>query len=248
MVQFIARPNLTIARILSGAIELSRGAKYCDILHSMAHKAKYYLGRLSVWLRGLKFKKSYSQLNEDAVLDWLTGYKDRGTYIDIGAYNPDKISNTKLFYERGWRGVNIEPDPIAFEAFKLKRPLDININTAIGQGDMEYFAEPGEHAGNTFNTELAKERGLTEHRMIHLTPLRDIFKNNQLTYVDFMSIDVEGFENEVLKSNDWQTYRAGVICLEGYRYDYLLQFGYKRVFWDGSNCYYQLSTKASDTI
>lgn len=206
----------------------------------MQNKIRYYLGRLLVRLKGFKYKPSFSQLNEDVIIDWLTGHKEKGTYIDIGAYNPEKISNTKLFYDRGWRGINIEPDPEAYKLFLEKRPEDININTAIGEGEKEYFGEPGEHAGNTFVPEIAQARGHTESRKIILTPLRDIFKKNNMNHVDFMSIDVEGFENDVLKSNDWNTYKADIICLEGYRYDYLKQFGYKRVFWDGGNCYYKL--------
>lgn len=49
-------------------------------------------------------------MNEDNVLDWLTGYKKTGVYVDVGANHPDRMNNTKLFYERGWRGINIEPD------------------------------------------------------------------------------------------------------------------------------------------
>ena len=204
-------------------------------------RLKYYIGRLNIRLNGLKKKHSYSQLNEDNVIDWLTGYKEKGSYIDIGGFNPDEINNTKLFYEKGWRGINVEPDPKAYELFLKRRPEDINLNTAIGEGEMTYYENEGDISGNTFIPELAESRGLTKKgRTIKLTPLQDIFTKNNINKVDFMSIDVEGFEDEVLKSNDWTKFKADVICLEGYKYDYLEKFGYKRVFWDGGNCYYKL--------
>jgi FkbM family methyltransferase len=179
-------------------------------------------------------------MNEDVIIDWLTGHKTTGTYIDIGACNPDEISNTKLFYERGWRGINIEPNTQAYRLFLEKRPGDTNINGAIGEGEMEYFEDNHDISGNTFTKELAQSRGLTKSRTIKLIPLREIFEKNNINRVDFMSIDVEGFEDQVIQSNDWSKYMADVICLEGYKYPYLEQFGYKRVFWDGANCYYAL--------
>lgn len=203
-------------------------------------KLKYYYGRLLVKLCGLKKTVSYSQLNEDNIIDHLTGYKEKGTYIDIGAFHPDNISNTKLFYERGWKGVNIEPDTKAYKKFCEKRPLDINLNAGIGVGEVDYYQHEGDISGNTCVASLGKLRGLKSVRKIKLKPLSEVFQENKLTYVDFISIDVETFENEVIRSNDWNKYKAGVICLEGYKYPYLEQFGYRRVFWDGSNCYYKL--------
>ncbi|TAN34185.1 FkbM family methyltransferase [Patescibacteria group bacterium] len=203
---------------------------------------KYYLGRILVRLFGFKNKFSYSQLNEDNVIDWLTGYKEKGTYIDIGAYHPDKISNTKLFYERGWRGINIEPSPIGYKLFCEKRLEDINLNCAVGEGEVEYFGDENESSGATCVKELAAARGITKSRKIKLKPLREIFAENNLRTVDFMTIDVENFEEAVLKSNDWSRYQAAVICLEGGNYKFLKQFGYRLVFWDGNNSYLKLKT------
>lgn len=201
---------------------------------------KYYFGRILVRIFGFKNKISYSQLNEDNIIDWLTGYKEKGIYIDIGAYNPDIISNTKLFYERGWKGINIEPSTIGYKLFCEKRPRDINLNCAIGEGEIDYFGDESESSGATCVKELAESRGITKSRKIKLKPLKEVFEENNLSIVDFISIDVETFEEAVLKSNDWNKYKAKVICLEGFKYDFLKQFGYRRVFWDGNNSYYRL--------
>ena len=69
-----------------------------------------------------------------------------------------------------------------------------------------------------------------------------MFEDNGLVFADFINIDTEGFENEVLKGNDWKKYKAGVLCVEGKGYDkFLKQFGYKKALFDGTNTYYILS-------
>ena len=137
-------------------------------------RLNYYLGRVLVRIFGLENRFSYSQLNEDCIIDWLTGYKKKGTYIDIGAYHPDKISNTRLFYERGWRGVNVEPSLIGYKLFCEKRPDDINLNCAIGEGTVDYFGDENESSGATCVKELAESRGITQCRKIKLKPLKEV--------------------------------------------------------------------------
>ena len=132
----------------------------------------YKFGRLLVKIFGLK-KFSYSSLNEDNIIDWLTGYKKSGFYIDIGANNPDLINNTRLFYERGWRGINIEPSEKEFKMLQEKRPKDKNYNCAIGQSGKTVFFYEGEkdNSGNTFNKEIAEKRKLRKKRSMVLKSL-----------------------------------------------------------------------------
>lgn len=187
-----------------------------------------------------KTKTSHSSRREDNIIDILTGQKEKGFYIDIGANDPDEISNTKLFYDRGWNGINIEPDIDKFSKLVNKRSRDININTGIGEGEATYYEIEGT-TGNSFIKDFLKDSEIKNERKIKLTPLSDIFRDNGLTKVDFISIDVEGFEMEVLKSNDWSKYNARIICLEGKGYrKYLKQFGYALVWFDGLNSYYKL--------
>lgn len=200
---------------------------------------RYYFGRFLIRLFKLK-KKSYSWMNEDNVLDWLTGYKKTGVYVDVGANHPDRMNNTKLFYERGWRGINIEPDKGGYQLFCENRPDDININRAVGTGKKDYWFDDGESGlVNTLDKEWAEHFGLKNKIVVELKPLSEVFQENNLNKVDFISIDVEGYEEEVLKSNDWNQYRADIVCLEGLKGSYLKQFGYRMVFWDGFNSYYK---------
>jgi hypothetical protein len=60
------------------------------------------------------FTNSYAQFREDTILDRFFK-KSTGFYIDIGANHPDRFSNTKKFYKKGWSGINIEPNPVSFK-------------------------------------------------------------------------------------------------------------------------------------
>lgn len=193
-------------------------------------------------------KTTYSQCREDLIIDILTGFKKKGVYIDIGAGHPDHINNTRKFYERGWRGINIEPDVNCYKLFLERRPGDVNLNLAAGKGETNYYEYIGketdfgffsatclEDRGKTYSTEIFKPK------KIILTPLSRIFKEQNLNFVDFITIDVEGFENNVLESNDWKKNKVRILCIEGRDYDdFLKKFGYKKVLFDGTNTYYKL--------
>src|SRR3989344_9673220 len=71
---------------------------------------------LLLWMRGVK--NSYSQRGEDIVIDHLLKHKKIGFYIDVGANDPIRFSNTNRFYKRGWTGINIEPDVVCFEKIR----------------------------------------------------------------------------------------------------------------------------------
>jgi hypothetical protein len=76
-------------------------------------------------------KEFYGQEGEDIILNRiLNGYKD-GFYIDVGAYHPVRFSRTKYFYDKGWSGINIDPNPDAISIFKNIRKNDVNLNCGI---------------------------------------------------------------------------------------------------------------------
>jgi hypothetical protein len=172
-----------------------------------------------------RHKKSYAQDGEDVVIDAFISDKPRkkGFFVDIGAHHPVRFSNTHLFSSRGWKGINVDPTPGSMRYFNLMRPRDINLEIGIGETpstiNFYCFNEP---ALNTFDAELAKERNTGKpHRivktlLIDILPLKDVFKaylpKNQ--HIDFMSVDVEGFDLQVLRSNDWNLYRPTYLLVE----------------------------------
>jgi len=165
---------------------------------------------------------SYSQEGEDLILSRVFRGKRRGCYIDVGAYHPKRFSNTFLFYQRGWTGINIDARPESMSAFKKYRRRDINIEAAIsisgGARTYYMFSEP---AFNTFDEEIAQNRirrgiKLLSTATIPSSPLSQVLNTHlpENTTIDFMSIDVEGFDLEVLQSNDWERFRPRFVLAE----------------------------------
>jgi len=171
--------------------------------------------------------KSYSQHGEDMLLkSYFPNFKNyKGFYIDIGAHHPYRFSNTAFFYNNGWRGINIEPDPNLINAFKRVRKRDITLQ--FGVSDTESilpFYKFSEPALNSFDRELSELRDNTKNKYkivsetkIQVYPLAKILEKylpeNQ--HIDFMNIDVEGLDLNVLKSNDWSKYIPQFILIEG---------------------------------
>ncbi|PIR75656.1 MAG: hypothetical protein CO030_01730 [Candidatus Magasanikbacteria bacterium CG_4_9_14_0_2_um_filter_42_11] len=192
---------------------------------------------------------TYAQNKEDMLIDIFLGCKKIGSYIDVGANHPDALSVTKLFYERGWRGLNVEPNYENYLLFLRSRPEDKNYNVGLAdkEGEFDFFYKPdasiGETTGFTFSQEIYDKRNYDlESKKIPVTTLKKLFEENQLTYVDFINIDTEGFEMQILNGNDWNKYKAGVLCIEGKGFsDFLKPFGYKKVLFDGSNSFYKLT-------
>jgi FkbM family methyltransferase len=168
-------------------------------------------------------KRSYSQEGEDKILNRYFKNKKKGFYIDVGAHHPFRFSNTYLFYKRGWRGINIDATPGSMKLFKKCRPRDINIETAVSNSTKEInyyiFDEP---ALNSFSSKLSKKRAADTkykiEKVIKLWPkkLSEILDENLPlnTHVDFMTVDVEGYEYEVLVSNNWGKYKPTYLLVE----------------------------------
>ena len=195
---------------------------------------------------------SYAQNREDLTLHVLLHGVKSGYYIDVGANGPIVDSVTYYFYLRGWRGINIEPNPTHIKALKKLRPHDVNLQLAIGSQEgegrfREYLGKS--HGLSTLSPAMKKgyvKQKLKFHEYpVKVVPLRDIFKKylkkNQV--IDFLKIDVEGLEYEVIESNDWLSYRPRIVVIESNHIkkdwrDLIISFGYKKVFFDGLNEYY----------
>jgi FkbM family methyltransferase len=177
------------------------------------------LGRL--W--DIHSRRSYSQEGEDMILGRIFEGQPRGFYVDVGAHHPRRYSNTNLFYRRGWRGINIEPNPDAMRAFRSIRSRDINLQVGVSDraGSLKYylFDEP---ALNTFDEDMAASRlantpykvlGTIEVPVERLDALlaRHLPAGEQ---IDFLSVDVEGLDLMVLRSNDWTRFRPRCVLVE----------------------------------
>lgn len=178
--------------------------------------------------RSYKPVSSYSQSGEDLIIDFI--FKAIGvtkpTYLDIGAHHPRYINNTALFYEKGCRGINIEPDPALFSRFEKLRPQDTNLNIGIGaKAGKATFYLMAPSTLNTFSKEEA-ETYVTKHGYsIQQEITSKIRTVNQIVkeycdgiFPDLLSLDVEGLDYEVITSINFKKHAPKVICVETISY------------------------------
>ncbi|WP_213520205.1 FkbM family methyltransferase [Nonlabens sp.] len=166
---------------------------------------------------------SFSQEGEDLILERFLEKKEKGFYVDIGAHDPKRFSNTALFYAKGWNGLNVDPLPGVMDKFKILRPNDINLEIGVSlvEQELDYFMF-NEPALNTFSKEEAQIKEgqgvykIIQERKIKTYPLNAILDTciKPGTQIDFMTIDVEGLDLDVLKSNDWERFRPRLLLVE----------------------------------
>lgn len=174
--------------------------------------------------------KSYSQCGEDMCLRAFLNDKCKdplykGFYVDIGAHHPIRYSNTNFFYNIGWRGINVDAQSDAIKEFNKKRPRDININVGCSNENttLTYYTF-SDHAVNSFSKSFAEYfKNLPNSnikflgtKQVPVEKLEDILNKylpeNQ--HIDFMNIDVEGMDFQVLESNNWEKFRPDYILIE----------------------------------
>ena len=157
------------------------------------------------------------------ILHSLFQFRSHGFYVDIGAHHPVRHSNTYSFYQRGWRGINIDAMPGSMEAFARVRPGDVNLELGVAQtrARLTYyrFKEPAVNAFCLTEdriAELTASFGFLETLEIEAVPLAEILREHlpRGRHIDFLSVDVEGLDLAVLRSNDWQAYRPTIVLAE----------------------------------
>ena len=198
---------------------------------------------------------SYAQNFEDVyVYRAFTDVRD-GFYVDVGAYDPDEDSVTKLFYDLGWSGVNVEPGP-SFDRFVKSRPRDVNLKVAVSAkpGRARFFYHEGDPGTSTVKPRLSpqlKGRVGERHEMdVEAVTLASLMERHCAgRTINFLKLDIEGLEAEVVGSVDWRVHRPELIITEATRpytntridrawTPVLRRSGYELVFFDGINTYY----------
>lgn len=212
------------------------------------------------------FVISYAQNREDVILSAFFKNKNTGYYVDIGANHPNNATVTKYFYDRGWRGMNIEPIAFLFDKLKQYRPNDINLNIGIANKNGSLSFREYEGLGlSTFSNITKKELENARHPLakqhidyeVIVRKLSDVLESYNVKNIDFMNIDVEGYEYEVIASNNWRKFRPKVICIEVDHmhkdwHPLLESNNYSLIFNDGLNDYmvdnYQFNSNDFDYI
>jgi FkbM family methyltransferase len=165
-------------------------------------------------------RESYSMDQEDLVVKEYFKEKNKGFYVDVGCYHPLQRSNTMLLYQKGWRGINIDISDFSIKLFNFLRPDDFNLNLAVSdkEGEIDMFFQKKlsqlstikeKNAKNAFQGNILNKKILSKR----LTSILDESKYKDQK-IDFLNIDVEGADFEVLQSLNLNKYSPELICIE----------------------------------
>lgn len=192
---------------------------------------------------------TYAQNREDVLLQRAFSQGFKGFYVDVGANEPVRDSVTKHFSIQGWRGINIEPHPDLHRMLCEDRPDDINLN--IGASDrhatLEFLECPSNFGLSTFSPSMAEHWRYHDGlefipHAIPVRPLAEIFEEHVKGEIDFLKIDAEAHEREVISGNEWSRWRPRIVLVEATfpeRWEpLLLEAGYLSAAFDGLNLYY----------
>lgn len=189
----------------------------------------HFFKRVYQKLFGTPYNISYAQTGEDIIVEFIIGAKKIKdfTYLDIGANYPVKFNNTFKFYEAGYTGVCIEPDPTIYVILSKKRPKDICLNIGIAgnaadKADLYIMNYPGL---NTFSKAEAEAHEKNKHgkiKQVIPVPLKTveqvIDENFSGRSPVFINLDVEGLDEEILKTFPFHKYRPMIFCIETVHY------------------------------
>ncbi len=163
---------------------------------------------------------SYAQNHEDILLARALPHRE-GLYVDVGANHPVFHSVTRLFTDRGWAGINIEPSPPVFAQLQADRPDQINLNVGVGDvaGTLTFYETPTLHGWSSFRLELAEHyRSLGRRRGRASVPVQTLAQicaeHVGDRTIDFLKVDAEGFEQQVLVGADFARWRPRVLMVE----------------------------------
>ncbi len=204
----------------------------------------------------MSHKISYAQNREDVILEAFFDDVKNGFYVDVGANHPYYHSVTKIFYDKGWSGINFEPNPKLHSQLVEHRSKDKNILKGIAEkkGKLKlriYHSPDGLEGISTFSDKMISDYEVASSEdteryddvEVEVSTLKDMFEKIKPKHIHFMKIDVEGYEYEVIKGNDWAKFRPEMICIEANHIindwrPYLKNAGYSCVHNDGLNDYY----------
>ena len=197
---------------------------------------------------------SYAQQFEDVILWRALKHVSNGAYIDIGANDPVVDSVSLLFYEKGWRGMHVEPMPEYAEKLRQNRPDELLLETAVGPANPELEIFCFEGTGLTTAVEEYAEQHQEDGREVHrivveCIPLAEVLEQFNRRHVHWLKIDVEGMESSVLKSWGNHPTRPWIVVVESTKplsqqsahdewENELTGRGYSFVYFDGVNRFY----------
>jgi FkbM family methyltransferase len=215
------------------------------IINRILKKIGYRISKISGEIKIqeiININKSWAQEGEDLILKRYFEHKQIGFYVDVGAHDPFRFSNTYKFYREGWTGLNIDANPDKQERFKVFRPKDKFIIAGVSnEKSLMEFYRFDEGALNTFDIrrkQLLIEDGwkLKDVINVHVRTLNEILVEAEVSKIDFITVDVEGFDLKVLQGIDLYQFKPEIIAVEGLDNteknainEYLIKYDYKKI-------------------
>ena len=189
-------------------------------------------------------KKTYSLFGEDLAALKFFKNKKKGFYVDIGCYHPTHINNTYLLYKKGWNGINIDVSQFSIDLFKFMRPDDLNYKCAVSETNKKvnlYYQK--EHSQLTSINKLTAKKfikGRLKKKIINSYSLEEILSWSKYKdyEIDFLDVDVEGADLQVLKGLNFSKRKPKLICVEIHQknfrkhkiYKFLIKKKYKLIW------------------
>jgi len=198
---------------------------------------------------------SYAQNFEDVMLERVFKEQSTGFYIDVGAWDDVSDSVTKHFYEKGWHGINVEPVPVYFAKHQQSRERDINLNIALldkpGNSTLYAITDTGLSTFDANQADEHRAKGFQViDRQVEVRTLEAVCEEYvKDTPIDFLKVDTEGTELQVLQGGNWTRFRPRVLVIEatlplsqtashGEWEAFILAQGYIYAYFDGLNRFY----------
>lgn len=185
---------------------------------------------VSHFLEAIQFEGfyiSYSQFGEDLILKNILQHKEKGFFVDIGCNRPIEGNNTIKFYLHGWSGINIDGNEKLIKQFKKIRKRDISLCeiVSINKEKIKFFISDDDRVSTIseeFKDWIKENRSYQNYIYVIPKTLEEILDQYlpENTKIDFMNIDVEGHDLEVLNSNNFEKHRPGIICIEDHTFSF----------------------------
>jgi FkbM family methyltransferase len=172
----------------------------------------YYFYKLLKIHRNKKPSLHFGEFGEDIFINRILNNIKHGKYIDVGCYHPYKGSLTATLYNKNWNGINIDLSKTSIDLFNMVRKRDINLNVAISNynGEISYYENSPINQQNS----LTKTNNQQTKIKIKCQTLNSILEKNILQKFDYLNIDVEGSELEVIEGIDLMKYHPSLITIE----------------------------------
>ena len=168
-------------------------------------------------------KGHFGQYGEDIIIHKIFSKRiNNGFYVDIGSFHPFRYSNTAYLWLRGWSGINVDANQKTIDKFKSVRPDDINVYGAVVAKDFAeknrtiaiYASDSAINPMGTCDQASAVERGFTVKAEVPAIAVEEILSMAGDRTIDFLNIDIEGLDQDVIQEIDFNRYKPKVICIE----------------------------------